>query len=51
MGDLFLRESLIPFMKVAEIGREGQTIDIFHHNVGMAFMGVEIKDLNNIGMP
>ena len=50
MGDLVEGKFCSHFMLVAHVGCQRGSLQIFHDDVGMTFMGVKVVDLDNVGM-
>ena len=43
--------ALFPFVHAPQIIRKRWTLQILHYNIRVAVCGIEIKDLNDVGMP
>ena len=43
-------DALFTLVQVTQIGGEGGTLQVFHHNIGVAIGGIKIKNLDDVSM-
>ena len=49
--DLIEWSAFLPLVQAAQVIRERGTSQMFHHNIRVTIDNIEIKNLDNIGMP
>jgi hypothetical protein len=51
LRDLVITETRTARMQVPQVDCQRGAVEVFHHNIGITFSGIEIIDLDNIGVP